>query len=531
MKKRVLLFLRFFLILVTILVMTYSQRGLHFPEPGYIIAVGYLISNLLLYRVSEKYFSKTLVSFLIFLFDIVAISLAVYFAQGLETDFYLIYLLVIFIASVSQNVGGSLPIAIVASIFYGWIVYRSSPGVSLLDSKILIRVPFLFMISLISTYWARSMRSELRKKDELEKFNIELRQTVDKVSIEEKKMRLYTEKVINSVPSGVIATRGSGIITTLNPEAERILGLRLEEVIGVDIKDITQLKPLWQKMNETMNTKTAIIRDEVTIKNTEDEVIPIGMSISPITDEDQQFSGSVVIFVDLSEKMELQEKLKHAERLSYLGKMASWVAHEIRNPLTAIDGFAKLLTDNTRKDKAELYCTEIQKGTLRINYIIDDILAFARTERKINHVDINLRELIQSITSGIIGTQIMMNTEEPAMIRGDYESIRRVFINLINNSIEAMDKHRELRINFSPAGKMIVTEISDIGKGIPEEDMKNLFIPFFSTKPRGTGLGLPIVKKIVEEHKGKIEIRSEKGVGTTCRVYLLKEDSSSDREG
>jgi PAS domain S-box-containing protein len=528
MQKRVLLFLRFFLILSTILVMTYSQRGLHFPEPGYIVAVGYLISNLLLYRVSEKHFSKALVSFLIFLFDIVAISLAVYFAQGFETDFYLIYLLAIFIASVSQNIGGSLPIAIVASIFYGWMVYRSSPDVSLLDSKILMRVPFLFMISLISTYWARSMRSELKKKDELEKFNIELKQTVDKVTTEEKKMRSYTERVINSVPSGVIATRGTGIITTLNPEAERILGLHPQEIIGADIKYITQLRPLWQKMNETMNTKTAIIRDEVTIKNAKDEIIPIGMSISPIADEDERFSGSVVIFVDLSEKRELQEKLKHAERLSYLGKMASWVAHEIRNPLTAIDGFAKLLTDDKKKDKAQLYCTEIQKGTLRINYIIDDILAFARTERKINHVDIDLRELIGSITGGIIGTQIIIDGVEPAMARGDHESIRRVFINLINNAIEAMDKHRELRINFSSDGEMIVTEIIDIGKGIPEEDMKNLFTPFFSTKPRGTGLGLPIVKKIVEEHKGKIEIHSQGGVGTTCRVYLLKEGHSND---
>jgi len=87
MQKRVLLLLRFFLILATILIMTYSQRGLRFPEPGYIIAVGYLISNLLLYSVSEKYFSKAIVAFLIFLFDIIAISLAVYFVQGFETDF------------------------------------------------------------------------------------------------------------------------------------------------------------------------------------------------------------------------------------------------------------------------------------------------------------------------------------------------------------------------------------------------------------------------------------------------------------
>ena len=130
LNKRTLLFLRFFLILTTVLVMTYSKRGLHFPEPGYIIALIYFISNLLLYRISDKSYSRPIFPFLIFVFDIVTISIATYFTQGFETDFYLIYLLAIFIASVSQDIGGSLPIAIVVSVFYGWILYRASPGVS-----------------------------------------------------------------------------------------------------------------------------------------------------------------------------------------------------------------------------------------------------------------------------------------------------------------------------------------------------------------------------------------------------------------
>jgi PAS domain S-box-containing protein len=524
LNKRTLLFLRFFLILTTVLVMTYSKRGLHFPEPGYIIALIYFISNLLLYRISDKSYSRPIVPFLIFVFDIVTISIATYFTQGFETDFYLIYLLAIFIASVSQDIGGSLPIAIVVSVFYGWILYRASPGVSLLDTKILIRVPFLFVVSLMSTYWARSMRLELKKKDELERFNIQLKNEVAKAAAEETKLRKFTERILSSVPSGVIATKSNGVVTTLNPEAERILGLDRESTIGTDMTAIYQLTTLWRKMEHSMNSGTTVIRDEVTVKNNKDKAVPIGMSISPIADDDERYSGCVVIFVDLSEKKDLQDRLKHAERLSYLGKMASWVAHEIRNPLMAIDGFAKLLANTEKKGKAQLYSSEIHKGTLRIDRIIDDILAFARTERKKEHLEIDLREMIESITSNIKGTKIVMSGEEHPVIRGDYESVRRVFINLINNSTEAMEEYRELRIKFVSNNNTIMTEIADRGKGISVEHMKQLFTPFFTTKPRGTGLGLSIVKRIIEEHRGRIEIQSEQGIGTTCRVYLLQED-------
>lgn len=520
MNKKTLLFLRFILILVTILVMTYSKRGLNVLEPGYGIALVYFISNIFLYRIPEKKFSKPIISFCVFLFDIIAISLGVYFTQGIQTDFYLIYFLVIFVASVGQDITGSLPIAIVASIIYGWLIYRSNPGISFFDSKILIRIPFLFIISLISSYWSQATRHELRKKEELERFNRELQKEVARIAAKEIELREYSEKIINSVPSGVIAVRDDGIITTLNPEAERAFGLKKKDAIDYNIKDIHGLNTLWQKMKQSINSNISLEREEVSIQNKNNVTIPIGLSISPIAGSKERFSGCVVIFKDLSEIRALEQKLKRAERLSYLGKMASWVAHEIRNPLTSIDGFAQLLKNAKRKKEIKLYSSEIHKGAHRINYIIDDILTFTRT-KKVEYESVDLKSLIESIVRNL-KIEITIKGEKLPIVKGETEAMRRLFINLIHNSVDAMDENGKLQIIFTDNKDWIITEVIDNGKGISEHEMKELFTPFFTTKQKGTGLGLSIVKKILDEHKGKIQIESEEGVGTSCRLFLPK---------
>jgi PAS domain S-box-containing protein len=534
MKKKTLLFLRFILILCTVLVMTYSKKGLAFPSPGYTIALLYLTSNLVFYFLSEKIFTKPLFSFFVFLFDIVTISLTIYFIQGVQTDFFLIYFLVIFIASVSQDIKGSLPTAIVASLIYGWLIYRSNPGISILSPVILLRVPFLFIISLISSYWSASTRRELKKKEELEKFNRELKKEVDRIASEEIALRRYTEKIINNFPSGVIAVSNDGTITTLNPEAVRVLGLSKGKTSGKDIRNINGLDALWRKMEQSIVTGSTVRRDEVTIHNQKGKSIPIGLSISPIGGLESRFSGCVTIFKDLSEIKTLQERLKQAEKLSYLGKMASWVAHEIRNPLAAIDGFAHLIVDTKKQKKIALYSAEIFKGAERINNIIEDILAFAKTKReKPKLAKIDLRSLIDHILRDMNIKMTIKDGKAP-VIEGETESIRRVFINLITNSVEAMDKDGHLKIKFASNKKCVITEITDNGAGIPKEELKDVLTPFFTTKERGTGLGLAIVQKIIEEHNGKIDIKSEEGVGTIVRVFLPKKvqkGSKKAREG
>ncbi len=527
MHKRTILLLRFVLILSTILLMTYSDRGLNFASPGYAVALAYFLSNLALYFVPEIKFSRPILTFAIFLTDIFAISLAIYFTQGLQTDLYLIYFLIIFIASVGQDIRGSIPIAIVASIFYAWLLHRTSPGLSLMDPAILIKVPFLFIVSLISSYWSTAIRREVREKDKLEAIARNLEDEIARITDKESELRLYSETVINSVTSGVIVVKEDGVITTINPEAARVLGTKQETITGKSINSIPRLEALWQRMQQSIQSGEPLERLQITITNPDNEDTPIGLSVSPINSPNTNFSGCVGILRDLSDIKELEDKLRHAERLSYLGKMATWVAHEIRNPLTAIDGFSQLLPHTRDMSKIETFSKEIARGTQRINHIIEDILTFARAKTRVNASNIDLRQLMTQITENIGGVRIFIDGEASATVKGEEESLKSLFTNLINNSIDALDKDPKIVIEFRKTRQWLVTELRDNGKGISPENMQKLFTPFFTTKSRGTGLGLAIAKKIVDDHKGKLEIKSEEGEGTTCRVYLPMEDGQS----
>ncbi len=524
MKKQTLLLLRFVLILATILLMAYSKSGLDIASPGYVVALLYLLTNLTLYFIPETRFSRPFITFGVFLVDVVAISVAIFLTQGMQTDFYLIYFLIIFIAAVGQDIRGSILIAIVACALYGWLLYRANPGVSIFNSAILIRIPFLFIVALISSYWSTEMRRQLKSKKELETFAHKLEDEVTRITEKETELRRYSETVINSVASGVIAVRGDGTITTVNPEAARVMGCKQDKLTGSNIEEIGGLAVLWQKMKKSIEANKPLERLQISIKNTKNKTIPIGLSVSPMTSSNAKFSGCVGILRDLSEVKELEEKLKHAERLSYLGKMASWIAHEIRNPLTAIDGFSQLLAHTENKKKIKTFSDEIHKGAKRINHIIEDILTFARTKPRVKASDIDLHKLMTQITETIPNVKFSIKGDENPIIVGEEESLKSLFTNIINNSIDAMDKNPMLVIDFHKRKQWVVTEIIDNGKGITEEDLKKLFTPFFTTKSRGTGLGLAIVKKIVDDHSGKLEIESEEGKGTTCRIYLLKKE-------
>jgi len=473
MNKRILLALRFVLILATVLVMTYSQKGLDIFAPGYTLALFYLLSNLSLYFISEKFLASSIMSFSVFIFDIAVISFAIYLTEGIYSDFYLIYFLAIFVAAIGQGVAGSIPVVIIASAIYIWMLFKADPDISLLDSRILIRIPFLFILAIMSSYWSQSTRRILKKKDELELFNRKLKKEVERVAAKEIELRQYSQKVIDSVPSGVIAVRNDGTITTLNPEAERILGVTKRNALYTDIQCIERLKPLWHKMSQSVATGRPIVRHEIALYNINKEIIAVGLSTSPLTGADGGNIGCVAIFKDLSQIRALEDRLRHAERLSNLGKMASWVAHEIRNPLTAIDGFAQLLDNTHNADKIQQFSAEIRKGTQRIDYIIDDILAFARTKRKIAYVKTNVREMIESITSALKNIETTIHGEKNPVVTCEVESIRRLFTNVINNSAEAMKTDAKLNITFSLNETHCTIEIVDNGPGIKEEDMKN----------------------------------------------------------
>ena len=239
--------------------------------------------------------------------------------------------------------------------------------------------------------------------------------------------------------------------------------------------------------------------------------------------------GQLAISVKNSQ---LYDRMKERDRLAALGEMAAGLAHEIRNPLGAIKGAAQLLHPSGDVSEASEFLGIIIEEANRLNRVVSQFLDYARPHRaELQPLDLNevvrrTVQLLPPVPDGPpIEVQLQLDDTLPR-VRGDAEQLRQVFLNLALNGLQSMPRGGRLTIATSsrPArrGSPALVEVSfrDLGSGISSADMKNLFIPFFTTKEKGTGLGLPISQRIVESHGGRIEVRSRAGSGTTFSVIL-----------
>ncbi|MFT4413839.1 ATP-binding protein [Fredinandcohnia humi] len=219
------------------------------------------------------------------------------------------------------------------------------------------------------------------------------------------------------------------------------------------------------------------------------------------------------------------EELRHKEKLAFIGEMATTIGHEIRNPLASLKGFTQLQREKYPED--QYYFSIMDKEVDRINTIVNDLLVLGRP-RSAHFTKNNLKNIIEYVVS--ISQQLanQKNTkidvwieEDLPLIECDENQIKQVLINLIKNGIESMPEDGKLKIHVKKADENSVSiSVIDHGCGISKEEMTNLFEPFFTTKEDGTGLGLMVTRKIIEDHQGKIEIESEVNQGTKVEVLL-----------
>ncbi|RDU36771.1 two-component sensor histidine kinase [Neobacillus piezotolerans] len=223
---------------------------------------------------------------------------------------------------------------------------------------------------------------------------------------------------------------------------------------------------------------------------------------------------------------EVYEELRQKEKLISVGQMATGIAHEIRNPLTALKGFIQLQQETSNsKDYSLIMNQEID----RLTTIVDDLMILGKP-KSASFTKIDLKEMIDyglSIAMQFArGTRITFIKEfdaNPALIKGDEKQLKQVIINLVKNSIESMAEEGTIKISLRSFDEnQIVLSIADEGYGIPEEHIKKLCDPFFTTKKDGTGLGLMVTNQIVMDHGGKIEIQSEINTGTKIDILLPK---------
>lgn len=351
----------------------------------------------------------------------------------------------------------------------------------------------------------------------------------------------FLNSILGSMHSSVIAVDTDGKIVTFNKVAEEILNVAAGDVLGKDIRSalghiggfVDLLLESMSKRENIDNVKRMIVVDDGKTRRIES-------SISVLRDESGTITGVVETFQDLSEICDLKGRLNSANDLVSVGTMAASIAHEIRNPLNGIEGFACLLerelasptTSFGREGESLRLVKYIIKGTKNINKIVTDLLFLARP------IKLNLRkyELSKIIDKALLFAyqELGHKGSRDIQIEKDYgcddfvlcdpDRLQQAFLNILLNAIQSMPEGGQIKIFTQKSDTNDIPKIQigfvDTGNGIKDSTIERIFEPFFTTKDDGTGLGLAIVRKIIELHEGRINIVSEHQKGTTILVNL-----------
>ncbi|NIS60112.1 MAG: PAS domain-containing protein [Proteobacteria bacterium] len=340
-------------------------------------------------------------------------------------------------------------------------------------------------------------------------------------------MKSYTQNVVENMPNGLISVDPEGKIVSINRNAADLLGLGERRIRGISFDHVIDRDVF--NLNETLESGREVIEREVSCRTSGGEFLPVSISATPLRDADGKNMGAVAILRDMREIRELQEKVRRSERLASLGRLASGIAHEIRNPLSSIKGFAqyfqgKLKPTSQDRGYADIMIREVE----RLDRVIAGLLDFARPQEP-HPEPASIRQILdhslQLLESDLQEKDIEVErnyNDGDTNLNIDRDQITQAFLNIFKNSLESMEEGGKLKIslNRNRDKSMVEIRVSDTGSGISRENLSRIFDPFFSTKKKGTGLGLAITLKIIENHGGEIGVDNSEGEGTTFRIRL-----------
>ncbi|MBK5145765.1 two-component system sensor histidine kinase AtoS [Budviciaceae bacterium BWR-B9] len=354
----------------------------------------------------------------------------------------------------------------------------------------------------------------------------EISDSVNSLSRALREAKTLNELIIESAADGVISVDIEGRVTMMNPAAEEITGYRQKELIGRPYAEIFENTNFFSPVLDTLIHDIEHVALEVDYPG-KNRTIQISVSTSQLRNAQGDTIGALVIFTDLTAKKEVQRRIEQAERLATLGELMAGVAHEVRNPLTAISGFVQILKDSETDPQRLEYTQIILKEVHSINKVIQQLLDFARPRpslyQKINLNQIINQSLVLVKTKGVearIDFVVQLEEQLPD-IEADGELLKQVLLNLLINAVQSIAARGEIIIvtrALSSDWQEII--ISDNGCGISDEIKTKIFDPFYTTKPSGTGLGLSISHRIITAHDGDITLTSKLNQGTTFTIVL-----------
>jgi two-component system sensor kinase FixL len=335
--------------------------------------------------------------------------------------------------------------------------------------------------------------------------------------------------IVDSAVDGIVVIDSHGRIESFNPAAERLFGYAERDVIGLNVT-ILMPSPYHEEHDAYLSRylRTGVhkiigIGREVTGKRRDGTTFPVHLSVGEMSvNGERKFTG---ILHDLSVRIRIEEELREQTALARLGEMAAVIAHEVKNPLAGVRGAIQVIGSRLPKDsKDAAVVSEIVSRIDALNELMEDLLLFARPPTP-RPTLVDVAALIRTtadLLSGdpaLKGIAVDIEGVVPPL-PADAELLKIVFQNLLMNGAQAMQGRGAVQVTLEPVGGMCRVTVRDSGPGIPADVRERIFTPFFTTKARGTGLGLPTAKRIIEAHGGSIAVHCPPGGGTTVELAL-----------
>lgn len=320
--------------------------------------------------------------------------------------------------------------------------------------------------------------------------------------------------IVQNIPTGILTLTPGGEVLQNNPSAEKILynNQLLKANIFSTLKDFK-----IEKLNEYFDYNYVV----------DQEIKTLQVKLSP--SRENNIEALIMLIEDVTELRQMQSQLRQSEKLAAIGQLAAGIAHEIRNPLTGISGSIQLMSQNQQSDEDKKLMGIVLKEIDRLNNLISEFLDFAKPMRVLQD-KVNLAQVINECLSSVKNSNSFNQSIQyevsldPALILGDAEKLKQVFLNIMINACQSMEKSSEKKIlvSLNQDAKNYVVTIKDSGSGMSEEVKKRIFEAFYTTKPKGTGLGLAMSYRILEHHQAQVEVNSKVGQGTEFKISFRK---------